>query len=165
VEKSGPEFEDPFLRNISGILLAVGRGGKSGAVPQSKIIPCVPKSKTMPAKTVVNAVLLDAQKINETWMANPGFVLGEVTQKSFNDLAAQAGQLSETIEARRIEVQGLMNQRDDLVKELRTLITRARSGFRAVYGPDSTQYEQSGGTRQSERKAPGRKPATTSAKA
>jgi hypothetical protein len=36
-------------------------------------------------------------------------------------------------------------------------VTRARSGFRAVYGPDSTQYEQAGGTRSSERKKPVRK--------
>ncbi|HWT01590.1 MAG TPA: hypothetical protein VN256_15190 [Pyrinomonadaceae bacterium] len=37
------------------------------------------------------------------------------------------------------------------------IIARARSGFRATYGPDSTQYEQAGGTRSSERKRPSSK--------
>jgi len=40
------------------------------------------------------------------------------------------------------------------------LVTRARSGIRSVFGPDSTQYEQAGGTRTSERKTPTRKPKT-----
>jgi hypothetical protein len=35
--------------------------------------------------------------------------------------------------------------------------TRVLSGFRAVNGPNSTQYEQAGGTRQSERRKPTRK--------
>ena len=34
---------------------------------------------------------------------------------------------------------------------LSDLVQRARAGFKAVYGPDSTQYEQAGGTRRSER--------------
>ena len=111
----------------------------------------------MPAQTTVNSVLLDAQKIIDTWTANPDFAFGAVTLKGFGELAFQTGQLSQTIEAKRNELQGLMNQRDDTVKELRMLITRARSGIKATYGPDSSQYEQAGCTRASERKAPGRK--------
>ena len=34
---------------------------------------------------------------------------------------------------------------------------RARSGFKSAYGLDSTQYEQAGGTRKSERKRPVRR--------
>ncbi len=111
----------------------------------------------MPASTTVNAVLLDAQKIIETWNANPTFALNDITQKSFGDLQARAALLSETIEARRLELQGLINQRDDAVKSLQTAITRARSGFRAFFGPDSTQYDQAGGKRLSERKSPVRR--------
>ena len=107
----------------------------------------------MPASTTVNKVLLDAQKISEIWMANPAFTLGDVTQKSFSETSAKATSASEQIEARRIELQGLMNNRDDTVRELQELITRARSGFRATYGPDSSQYEQAGGVRSSERKS------------
>ncbi|MBD0369930.1 MAG: hypothetical protein ICV60_03685 [Pyrinomonadaceae bacterium] len=35
--------------------------------------------------------------------------------------------------------------------------TRALSGYRAIYGPNSSQYEQAGGTRSSERKRPTKK--------
>jgi integrase len=35
-----------------------------------------------------------------------------------------------------------------------SVTTRARNGFRAIFGPDSSQYEQAGGTRASERKRP-----------
>jgi hypothetical protein len=111
----------------------------------------------MPASSTVNAVLLDAQKIIETWNANPTFSLNEITQKSFGDLQARASQLSEAVEARRLELQGLINQRDDTVKALQGAITRARGGFRAFFGPDSTQYDQAGGKRLSERKAPARR--------
>ena len=111
----------------------------------------------MPAKTVVNGVLLDAQKIVDTWTANPSFTLGQVTLTGFGELSRSAAQVSETIETKRVELQGLMNQRDDTVKALRELITRARSGFKATYGTDSSQYEQAGGTRSSERKPSSRK--------
>ena len=50
-----------------------------------------------------------------------------------------------------------VNQRDDQAYNLNQLVTRARSGFRAVYGPDSSQYEQAGGTRSSERKSSSKK--------
>ena len=56
------------------------------------------------------------------------------------------------------ELTGLINDRDSQGVGLNELVTRVRSGFRAVYGPDSTQYEQAGGTRLSERKKPSRKP-------
>jgi len=65
--------------------------------------------------------------------------------------------VSETIEINRIELQGLMNQRDDTVRQLRECITRARAGFKATYGPDLTHYEQAGGTRSSERTPSSRK--------
>jgi len=51
----------------------------------------------------------------------------------------------------------LTNDLNVQVNELAGITTRARSGFRAVYGPDSTQYEQAGGTRASERKRPSKK--------
>lgn len=106
----------------------------------------------MPAKTVVNTVLLDGQRIVDTWLANPTFTLGEVTVNSLGALCSSTAGISETIESKRLEHQGLINRRDDSVKALREVIVRARAGFKATYGPDSTQYEQAGGTRSSERK-------------
>ena len=117
----------------------------------------------MAASATVNIVLRHAQKISEVWTANPTFILNDITQKSFGDLQAAAAQLSETVQSRRIELQGLINQRDDVVEELQVAITRARSGVRAFFGPKSSQYDQAGGKRSSERKSPARR--TPSAKA
>jgi hypothetical protein len=109
---------------------------------------------------MVNAVLRDAQKIADIWNAHPTFLLNDITQKSFGDMQAAATQLSETVESRRTELQGLINQRDDTVKALRSAIGRARNGIRGFFGPDSSQYDQAGGKRSSERKSPGRRTAT-----
>jgi hypothetical protein len=95
---------------------------------------------------------LNAQKIIETWTVNPAFSFGETSLEGFSELSRKAAIASETIEAKRIEFQGLINDRDYTVKELQGLISRARSGFREMYGPDSSQYEQVGGIRSSERK-------------
>jgi hypothetical protein len=46
-------------------------------------------------------------------------------------------------------------QRDE--RELRTETARMLSGVGAHFGPDSSEYEQAGGTRKSERKRPVRK--------
>jgi hypothetical protein len=101
-----------------------------------------------------NDLLIDAQKIIDTWKANTSFNLGSrLTLESFTQDRDQLTALDTAIESRRIELQGLINERNDLSKVLRGQITRARSGFRAVYGPDSTQYDQAGATRASERKA------------
>jgi hypothetical protein len=48
----------------------------------------------------------------------------------------------------------LVNEANDQGKALRRLSARVRGGFKATFGPDSSQYEQSGGTRESEEKTP-----------
>ena len=110
----------------------------------------------MAASTTTNKVLIDAQKIIDTWGANPTFKLGEVTQGGFTTSRTELETLDNLIETRRNELKGLINDRDDKTKEFQALVTRARSGFRATYGPDSTQYDQAGGTRLSEHKPRGR---------
>ena len=65
------------------------------------------------------------------------------------------------VAARRTELTGLMDVRDDHARTRSDLVTRVRSGVRAGYGPDSPQYEQAGGicrSERSERKRPARKP-------
>lgn len=102
-------------------------------------------------KTISN-LNIDSQKGVDTWTANPGFTLGDLTLPQLIEAQSKAMSLSERVEAGRVEMISLANQRDEAAKTLRTMITRVRSGFRAVYGPDSTQYEQVGGVRSSERK-------------
>lgn len=52
----------------------------------------------------------------------------------------------------------LQNQLDDDEADLRDTTKRMLAAAEAHYGPDSSQYEQAGGTRLSDRKRPGRKP-------
>lgn len=54
----------------------------------------------------------------------------------------------------RTQLTKATNDANDQAQALNNIVTRARSGFRATYGPDSTQYEQAGGARTSERKRP-----------
>lgn len=102
--------------------------------------------------TTISRLNIEAQKSVDTWTVNPGFTLGDLTLPQLLEAQHKALSLSEQVEAKRIEMIALANQRDEAAKLLRTMITRVRSGFRAVYGPDSTQYEQSGAVRTSERK-------------
>ena len=103
------------------------------------------------AKVSVPAVLSAADKIKNTWAANPTFTLGDMTLESFTAAHDAVNQHETEIETKRHELQGLLDNRDDKARELQDLCTRALSGFRAVYGPDSPQYDQAGGTRRSER--------------
>ena len=103
------------------------------------------------ARVPIPDVLDGAAKIKATWSANPTFNLGEITRDSFTALFDKVTEAEEAIDAKRHELQGLLDQRDDDARELQEQTSRALSGFRAVYGPDSAQYDQAGGTRRSER--------------
>lgn len=98
-----------------------------------------------------NTLLSDADRIIDTWTANPDFKLGTVTLDQLKTERADLATADLAVETMRTDLTGLMNARDDKAKVLFDIVTRARSGFRAVYGPDSSQYEQAGGTRSSER--------------
>ena len=106
----------------------------------------------MAALASINTALTDAQRILDTWTANADFSMGDINLKQFTAARDEFAALSESIDTKRHELQGLLDDRDDQGKALRDLITRARSGFRAFYGPDSAQYDQAGGVRTSERK-------------
>jgi hypothetical protein len=91
---------------------------------------------------------------------NPTFSMGEVTALTLKTDMSTLIAADEAVEEQRQKLTALLNARDAQSATLNELVTRARSGIRAVYGPDSTQYEQAGGTRKSERKTPTRKPKT-----
>jgi hypothetical protein len=59
-------------------------------------------------------------------------------------------------------IDSLQNEMDSLELKLREKNTRILSAAASHYGPDSTEYEQAGGTRRSERKRTGAKGPRTS---
>jgi hypothetical protein len=108
---------------------------------------------------------MDSSPIEKVWKANADMKLGKnggaVLLADFQARITAVSDLNTQIEDARNTLSGLLNQRDDAALVLNGLNTRALSAIRGIFGPDSTEYDQAGGTRSSERKTPTRKSKTT----
>ncbi|MBI4326534.1 MAG: hypothetical protein HY674_14905 [Chloroflexi bacterium] len=102
-------------------------------------------------------VKTDSDNILGVWKANTDFKMKEVTVESFEADNKRLETLLKDIAAKETDLSTLKNDRDDLALKLNELCTRARSGMKGFFGPNSSQYEQAGGTRAIERKKPARK--------
>ena len=111
----------------------------------------------MAGKLNADSVLADAAQIIKVWEVNPSFALGDVTLATFKRAETELTKAMDAIGTLETQLTGLRITREEGTRVLNELCSRARSGFRAIYGPDSTQYEQAGGTRASERRRPARK--------
>jgi hypothetical protein len=106
------------------------------------------------AKTAkITVTLEDAHDVQNVWESMPTYTMGEVKLKDFNAAYDAAEELTKDYATKDLELTGIRGNRDDKLRELSELITRFRSGMRSSFGPDSVQYEQSGGTRSSAKKA------------
>jgi hypothetical protein len=106
------------------------------------------------AKTAKITVTLEgAHDVQNVWESMPTYTMGEVKLKDFNAAYDAAEELTKDYATKDLELTGIRGNRDDKLRELSELITRFRSGMRSSFGPDSVQYEQSGGTRSSAKKA------------
>jgi hypothetical protein len=114
-------------------------------------------SRTKPVDSILN----EAEQIARVWTDNPTFTLGDLTLAQFQALITNLRTRRGETEDLRTQLTAAINDTNGQAVAVSEAITRARSGFRAFFGPDSTQYEQAGGTRRSERKRPARKPNTT----
>ena len=118
-------------------------------------------NQIMPTKISADTALNDAAGIQKVWKANASLTLGKeddkVTLKDYQATVKTVEDLNTQIDDLRSNLGGLMNDRDDAAITLNGLNTRALSAVRGIFGPDSTEYEQAGGTRTSERKKPVRK--------
>lgn len=115
----------------------------------------------MATKVSAEQALTDSTGIAKVWKANPTMTLGKDTEKVvLKDYQAgikAVSDFNEEISDLRNQLTGLINNRDDAALALSGLNTRALSAIRGIFGPDSTEYDQAGGTRTSERKKPVRK--------
>lgn len=82
---------------------------------------------------------------------------GLFTSETLRAEITSVRELKDRISSLERELIGLRNDRDTATISLWDKVKRARSGVKALYGDDSTQYEIVGGTRRSERKKPRRK--------
>jgi len=115
----------------------------------------------MPSKYSFDSIIADGEKIARVWTENPTFTLGEVTLTGLQGKITSLRQKRDQVESMRTQLTALTNELNQQTSEMASIVTRARSGFRATYGPDSSQYEQAGGTRSSERKRPSSKKSAT----
>ena len=111
----------------------------------------------MATKLNAETVKKDSENILEVWTENPDFKMKDVTLEDFGKDFDTLDKTLKAIAVIELKLTPLRNTRDDLSKKLNEVNTRARSGMKGFFGPNSSQYEQAGGTRASERKAPTRK--------
>jgi hypothetical protein len=113
----------------------------------------------MPNKPYPADILTQTQSILEAWkQINPDLTLGELTQAVLEGELTDSGPILAQINSLETQLIHLRNQRDAIFASMWDKVKRVRSGVKAIYGDDSSQYEMVGGTRSSERKAPVRKP-------
>lgn len=113
------------------------------------------------SRTVENA-LADAEQVARVWGENTSFAMSDVTLAQLRAMIEELRASSSTLEDLRTRLTAAINDTNGRADALSAVVTRARGGFRSFFGPDSTQYEQVGGTRLSDRKRPARKSKTSS---
>lgn len=102
-------------------------------------------------------ILADAERLIRVWTANPTLSLGDVTLPVLTAKVATLRATRATTDGLRTQLTQSVNDGNSQSAELLDITVRARSGAKAQFGQDSTQYEQLGGTRSSDRKPPKRK--------
>ncbi len=112
----------------------------------------------MPKSKSTDNIIAGAEQIERMWEQNPSLSLGELTREQFSAAVADLRTKDERLQKTRTQLTADSNAVNDAADLVSGLNTRVRSGVRAVFGPNSDQYEQVGGTRSSERKRPARKP-------
>jgi len=114
----------------------------------------------MATKVPADKALTDATGIEKVWKANPDLKLGKgadiVALADYQASIKAVNDLNTKIEDLRHQLNGLLDDRDDAALTLSGYNTRALSAIRGIFGPDSAEYDQAGGTRTSERKTPTR---------
>src|SRR5262245_45467189 len=102
----------------------------------------------------VKTVLKDAGSVRTVWESIPDFKMGDVSLDDFVAIHDATDASQKEYVRKDVELTGIKGKRDDKARQLSELITRFRSGMRSMYGPDSAQYGQAGGTRIRDRKTP-----------
>ena len=113
------------------------------------------------AKTI-DSVIADAERIAQVWTENPTFSMGGLTLENFKSEITKLRTARQSRDETKVKLSKEIDDTNDQMKYLDGLNTRGRSGMKAIFGPDSAQYGQVGGTRQSERKPRSTKRTTNS---
>ena len=106
----------------------------------------------MPKGKSFDEIVFDAERLVRVWTDHPELSLGDVTRASFEAQLAGFKTKRANVENLRTQLTRGINEVNDEGTVIKSINTRALSGARAQFGPDSSVYEELGGTRTSERK-------------
>lgn len=106
----------------------------------------------MPNTKTVDSVIADAERLAQVWGENTKFSMGDLTLEGLKAEINKLRTLRQTRDETRVNLSKLIDDTTDQKRLLDDYNTRGRSGMKAVFGSDSAQYAQVGGTRKSERK-------------
>lgn len=102
----------------------------------------------------LDGVIEGAEKVIQLWEANPTFSLGEITLATLKNAVEELKTLRAWRDNLRAELSAVTNDLDAKRSAVNAVTSRAVSGVRAVFGPNSNEYERVGGTRTADRKKP-----------
>lgn len=103
-------------------------------------------------KLTVATVLEAARKMLFVWNSNPTFSVQAFEKTDVEASVAKVEALGAEIADLQSRLSGLIDERNNELAVLNQFATRFKSAVRGVFGPDSVEYGQVGGTRTSERK-------------
>ena len=99
-----------------------------------------------------------ARAVLEAWKEiDPELQIGGLAPAALDDNLTQIGDLLAQMDKLEAQMTDLRNERDAVIAEAWDKVKRVRTGMKAIYGDDSSEYEMVGGTRLSERKPRRRK--------
>ena len=110
-------------------------------------------------------VQADGETLLRVWDANPNLALGDITREQVRTMITTFVTSRATANDLRTQLTAAVNAVNDQARQINDICVRGRSGARAQFGQDSTQYDQLGGTRKSERKPRKKKGGGTNTKA
>lgn len=103
-------------------------------------------------KLTVATVLEAARKVLFVWNNNPTFSVQAFEKTDVEASVTKVEALEAEIADLQSRLSGLIDERNNELAALNQFATRFKSAVRGVFGPDSVEYGQVGGTRTSERK-------------
>ncbi len=83
---------------------------------------------------------------------DPTLKIGKLTAAELEATLKSGEALRQEFSSLETQLTDLRNKRDEVYSAAWEYVTRLRSGIKAIYGDDSSEYEMVGGTRRSERK-------------
>ena len=101
---------------------------------------------------LIDGAIGEVEDLITVWTANSSFSMGDITLPMLKEELAALRTLRAQTEETRLLLSRQSDETNDKMDHISSIVVRGRSGIRATFGPDSPQYAQVGGTRESERK-------------